>query len=433
MESRHIEGEVKTLAPQAVTGTSPSSSSEPQSPAKYRPSILLRRALSRNSRVSNRSHSESSASLSRAPITEHAPSVASLVGAALTFGALSGFLEMGVQAIQLHVLHRVDWSSLMFNRHYAWLCVVVTTIVTTCLTLLLMAPALTWTAWRKTPRRLANAVLLDLGSRRRNSRLACLSRPPSGNSRLSPGRAPGPCASVPAFNCGAASSADRGPGHVSRARSGWSPSSLSPLMRSGSGIALSSAPLQAWSLPCPSAPNLIFIVLDTLRADHMSTLWIPPAHDSRARCLGEEGDHLRHGPLGRALDLALSRDHVHRAMAVAARARVDQPYFGPAPTLAEHLRSRGYATAGVVANVRMCNQVYGVGRGFDTYVDYPWNQEVSFKTAMTSSKLGASTISMVKRLGLAGLPLFSALLSAARPGPSSRTPGTWLERVQPPE
>ena len=48
------------------------------------------------------------------------------------------------------------------------------------------------------------------------------------------------------------------------------------------------------------------------------------------------------------------------------------------------------ATGAVVANVRMCNHVYGLARGFDTYIDYPWNQEVSFHTAMSSSKLGAT-------------------------------------------
>ena len=35
---------------------------------------------------------------------------------------------MSVQAIQLRVLHRVDWTSLMFNRHYDWLVVVVPTL-----------------------------------------------------------------------------------------------------------------------------------------------------------------------------------------------------------------------------------------------------------------------------------------------------------------
>ncbi len=41
------------------------------------------------------------------------------------------------------------------------------------------------------------------------------------------------------------------------------------------------------------------------------------------------------------------------------------------PTLAEHLRSRGYQTAGFVANTESCNYETGLGRGFAHYDDYP--------------------------------------------------------------
>ena len=113
------------------------------------------------------------------------------------------------------------------------------------------------------------------------------------------------------------------------------------------------------------------------------------------------------------MDAAFPRDDVHRALAVAARGAGRPALLRGSPTLAEHLRSRGYATGGVVANVRMCNQVYGVGRGFDTYIDYPWNQEVSFKTAMTNSKLGATVLSMVKRFGLPAPHHYPLVLPAA--------------------
>ena len=41
------------------------------------------------------------------------------------------------------------------------------------------------------------------------------------------------------------------------------------------------------------------------------------------------------------------------------------------PTLAEHLRSRGYQTAGFVANTQSCNYETGLDRGFAHYDDYP--------------------------------------------------------------
>ncbi len=108
-------------------------------------------------------------------------------------------------------------------------------------------------------------------------------------------------------------------------------------------------------------------------------------------------------------------------------ARLNRPYSGAAPTLAEHLRNRGYETAGFVANVRMCNGAYGLARGFDTYVDYPWNDEISLKAAMSNSALGSSVLEVVRRLRLPAPDHYpfnyrvssSAIASQAR---------AWLER-----
>ena len=41
------------------------------------------------------------------------------------------------------------------------------------------------------------------------------------------------------------------------------------------------------------------------------------------------------------------------------------------PTLAEYLASRGYQTAGFVANTKCCNYETGLNRGFAHYADYP--------------------------------------------------------------
>src|SRR5262249_18994282 len=81
-------------------------------------------------------------------------------------------------------------------------------------------------------------------------------------------------------------------------------------------------------------------------------------------------------------------------------ARVDRPYSGVSPTIAEYLRDKGYATAGIVANVRMCNRAYGVGRGFDTYVDYPWNDEISIRAAFSNSALGGTVLEICRRVCL---------------------------------
>ena len=49
----------------------------------------------------------------------------------------------------------------------------------------------------------------------------------------------------------------------------------------------------------------------------------------------------------------------------------DRPLGREVPTLASSLASKGYATAGFVANVTYCSYETGLARGFDHYEDYP--------------------------------------------------------------
>jgi arylsulfatase A-like enzyme len=79
-------------------------------------------------------------------------------------------------------------------------------------------------------------------------------------------------------------------------------------------------------------------------------------------------------------------------------ARIDRAYSGPSPTLAEHLRAQGYRTGGIVGNVRICNAAYGLGRGFEDYLDYPCNQEISLKAMMYNSALGSVVMELGRRM-----------------------------------
>ena len=57
------------------------------------------------------------------------------------------------------------------------------------------------------------------------------------------------------------------------------------------------------------------------------------------------------------------------------------PLDGTYPTLAEFLGSRGYATAGFVANYSYCASDSGLARGFAAYQDYIFPRLTAFKTA----------------------------------------------------
>ena len=58
------------------------------------------------------------------------------------------------------------------------------------------------------------------------------------------------------------------------------------------------------------------------------------------------------------------------------------PLDGTYPTLAEFLGSRGYATAGFVANYWYCASDSGLNRGFTAYQDYIFPRLTAFKTAV---------------------------------------------------
>ncbi len=69
------------------------------------------------------------------------------------------------------------------------------------------------------------------------------------------------------------------------------------------------------------------------------------------------------------------------------------------PTLAEFLGSRGYATAGFVANTAYCASDSGLGRGFTLYQDYIFPELTAFKTAVLVDRVLMGIESIVQSLG----------------------------------
>ena len=65
------------------------------------------------------------------------------------------------------------------------------------------------------------------------------------------------------------------------------------------------------------------------------------------------------------------------------------------PTLAEYLGSRGYATAGFVANVLYCSSEFGLDRGFTHYEDYVLEP----MSPLRMCYLGDLALKAVSRLG----------------------------------
>ncbi len=127
--------------------------------------------------------------------------------------------------------------------------------------------------------------------------------------------------------------------------------------------------LAGLSQPPASAPNILFVVLDTVRAESLSLHGYSRETSPHLTKLASAGVRF-----DRARSTASWTLPSHASMFTGRwphelSTRVDQPLDATFPTLAEYLRDHGYATAGFVANTFFCNQWYGLSRGFIHYED----------------------------------------------------------------
>jgi arylsulfatase A-like enzyme len=118
------------------------------------------------------------------------------------------------------------------------------------------------------------------------------------------------------------------------------------------------------------APNLLLIVLDTVRASNLSLY-------GYARKTTPELERL--ATRGVTFDWAISTSSwtlpTHATLFTGRMPHeltVDwlTPLDATHPTLAEYLAARGYATAGFVANTEYCSREFGLARGFSAYQDF---------------------------------------------------------------
>lgn len=65
------------------------------------------------------------------------------------------------------------------------------------------------------------------------------------------------------------------------------------------------------------------------------------------------------------------------------------------PTLAEHFRDRGYHTAGFTANIRYANRAMGVARGFARYEDYPVTGAMVLQSSLLTRRLATAALRLV--------------------------------------
>jgi arylsulfatase A-like enzyme len=128
--------------------------------------------------------------------------------------------------------------------------------------------------------------------------------------------------------------------------------------------------------PAPiDAPNVLLIVLDTVRAVNLSLYGYQRPTSPRLAQFAQEGVRFDHALSTAPWTLASHATMFTGRYPHELSADWLKPLDASFPTLAEFLSERGYLTAGFVANTRYCSYEHGLDRGFAHYDDYPISPE----------------------------------------------------------
>lgn len=134
----------------------------------------------------------------------------------------------------------------------------------------------------------------------------------------------------------------------------------------------------------PGAPNVLLIVMDTVRADATSLNGAERDTTPNLAAFARRGARFERANATSSWTLPSHASLFTGRWPWELHVGPDRPLDDRFPTLAEHLGRHGYDTAGFVANGTFCTVEYGLGRGFRHYEDFV----VSPLEALRASALG---------------------------------------------
>jgi len=123
------------------------------------------------------------------------------------------------------------------------------------------------------------------------------------------------------------------------------------------------------ALPSEASPNVLLIVLDTVRADHLSLYGYERSTTPNLERLAKRGIRFDDARATAPWTLASHASVFSGRLPHELGAKWVTPLLTSFPMLAEYLGARGYATAGLAANV-YCSYDTGLARGFTYFEDY---------------------------------------------------------------
>jgi arylsulfatase A-like enzyme len=163
-------------------------------------------------------------------------------------------------------------------------------------------------------------------------------------------------------------------------------------------------------LPPVNSPNVLLIVLDTVRADRLSLYGY---ERTTTPILEQFSKHGIRFDQARATAPWTLPSH---ASILTGRwpHEVGDEWMTPVkanfPTLAEYLGEHGYATAGFVGNVTYCSQETGLARGFTYYEDYILEKLAPLRTSGLVDNLAGSITRTIPALNMSVLRPFQQFM-----------------------
>jgi arylsulfatase A-like enzyme len=150
----------------------------------------------------------------------------------------------------------------------------------------------------------------------------------------------------------------------------------------------------------PSAPNVLFVVWDTVRADALSLYGYQRDTTPNLRELARRGvrfDQARStAPWTLPSHGSLFTGRWPHELGAGINRGIDPSH----PTLAEWLAARGYVTGGFVGNTHFCNDRFGIAKGFQHYEDHREKRVVSALEIFRNCGLGRRITTDLRRAGI---------------------------------
>jgi arylsulfatase A-like enzyme len=156
-------------------------------------------------------------------------------------------------------------------------------------------------------------------------------------------------------------------------------------------------------LPPANSPNVLLIVLDTVRADHLSLYGYERSTTPVLKQLAKGGIRFDQARATAPWTLPSHASMFTGRWPHEVGEEWRSPIRGNFPSLAEYLGNHGYATAGFVGNIGYCSQETGLARGFTHYEDYVMENLAPLRTSGIVEYLAGAISGILRSVDISSL------------------------------